>query len=92
MSILIIPKEEAAQIVNEDHDSWEMIKEKIKDQGRWSTHFSGVFKNIATGKYYEVDYTRGSTEQQDEDLFYTEEVEFFEVEEKEVTVKMWVRV
>lgn len=79
MSTLIIPKKEAEQIVNEDHDDWEMIKETIKNQSRWSTHFSGVFKNITTGKYYEVGYSRGSTEQQDDDLFYTQEVEFFEV-------------
>ena len=39
MSTLIIPKKEAEQIVNEDHDDWEMIKETIKNQSRWSTHF-----------------------------------------------------
>lgn len=92
MTTLIISKEEAEQIVNEDHENWQLISETIEGQSRWSTHYSGIFKHIPTNKHYEVSYSRGSTEQQDQDLFYEDNIDFFEVEEKEVIVKKWVRI
>lgn len=92
MATLIIPKEEAENIVNENHEDWELIKEFFDSKSRWSIIYSGIFKNIPTNKHYEVSYKRGATEQQDQELFNNNKITFLEVEEKEVMVKKWVRI
>lgn len=93
MTTLTIPKKEAENIVNEYHHDWESISKTIKDQSRWSTRYSGIFKKISTNKHYKVSYSKGSTENQEyQDLFYDDNIEFLEVEEREVLVKQWVAI
>ena len=87
-----LSKEKAINVVWEDHEDWKSISETMVDQRRWETDYEGIFQHIPTGKYYSVDYSKGSTECQETELFYTDEVEFQEVELKEVTVKQWVKV
>ena len=83
----------AKQIVEEDHDDWEQVNEESSNSSRWHTHYSGVYKNTLTGKYYEFIWQRGSTEYQDEGTeFYTDPIEAVEVIEKSVTVMRWVAV
>ncbi len=90
MRKLTVPKDIAEQIVYEDHDDWEKIEETIVDQTRWNTHYEGIFRYIPTNRFYKIGYSKGSTECQDTDLFYKDEVEFYEVELKEVVVKKWM--
>lgn len=87
-----ILKEEADRIVGEDHEDWDRIEERIVDQRRWVTVFEGIFKHKPSEKYYRRSYERGSTECQDSEYFYGTEIEFQEVEQKEVLKKVWVAV
>jgi len=53
-------------IVWDDHDEYEVIENDMVDKSRWSVHYEVVFKELATGKFYSVGYSRGATEYQDE--------------------------
>jgi len=62
----------AAAILNwdddddDDADNYEEVtKAKIFDQSRWSTFYSRVYKNKIDGTFWEIIWSRGSTEQQD---------------------------
>lgn len=88
-----ILKEEAELIVGEDHEDWKLVEEEIVDQRRWVTVFDGVFLHKPSGKHYSVEYEKGSTECQDDtEYFYGDEIDFQEVELKEVVTKAWVAV
>lgn len=87
-----LSKEEAIDVVLDDHEDWKSISETMVDQRRWETDYEGIFQHIPTGKHYSVEYSKGSTECQDTELFYDDEVEFLEVVEREVMVKTWVAV
>lgn len=87
-----IPKEEAERIVGHDHEDWKFVEEEIVDQRRWVTVFDGVFLHKPSGKHYSVSYEKGSTESQETEYFYGDEIEFQEVELKEVITKVWVAV
>jgi len=89
---LVFSKEEAIDIVTDNHDDFTCVEETIQDQSRWNTYFKGIFINNKTNKHYSVIYGRGSTECQESELFYTDEVIFTEVELKEVITKEWVKV
>jgi hypothetical protein len=66
------------------------IFDEITDNGRWSIYHRCIFED--NGKFYETHYSVGATESQDESPWeYEENVDCFEVELKEVTVKKWVR-
>jgi hypothetical protein len=66
------------------------IFDEITDNGRWSIYHRCIFED--NGKFYETHYSVGATESQDERPWeYEENVDCFEVELKEVTVKKWVR-
>jgi hypothetical protein len=81
---MILSSEEAEQIISEDHDGWRFIEKNIIEQGRWNTIFEGIYEHKESKKPYAVSWQRGSTEYQDCDPFYGEEVEFTEMELKEV--------
>ena len=66
------------------------ILDEITDTSRWSVHHRIIFSY--QGRFWETYYSEGATEMQDEGPWeYDEEVECYEVELKEVTVKKWVR-
>lgn len=81
-------------VVYRDHPDFEMVKgtQTIIDQTRWSTVEEAVFLHKPTGKYYELSWSHGSTESQDESPFEYGDPEPVEVIEKEVLVKQWVYV
>ena len=85
-----LSKTEAEDIVYEEHEYWIKIEEKIVGQSRWTTNYSGIFKHIPSERFFKVWYSRGSTEYQETDLFCNDEVEFIEVELKEVLITQWV--
>ena len=55
--------------VNGENDI-EVIKDEIYDTSRWSVNYELIFK--FEEKFYQVDYSRGSTEYQDETPFENE--------------------
>lgn len=66
------------------------IKDTIVDTSRWSEIHEIVF--AYDDKFYETGYSQGLTEMQDESPWeYEDEIECYEVELKEVTVKKWIR-
>jgi hypothetical protein len=92
MSNLKISAKEAKLIVYNDHPNYKEIQEEIVGQRRWSTEFEGVFQNTITDKFYKIYYKRGSTECQDQELFYDDTVVLVEVEKKIVQVEKFVDV
>jgi hypothetical protein len=69
-----------------------LIEEEMVDQRRWVTVFEGIFLHKPSGKHYSVSYERGSTESQESEYFYEDEIDFQEVESKEIITKAWVAV
>jgi hypothetical protein len=45
-------------------DNYTVLESKIVDQTRWAIHYEMIFQN--NDKYYKTEYSRGSTEYQDE--------------------------
>ena len=76
-----------AQDIVYDYDpDWDTIRTVIEDTSRWSIYKSGIFKHKPTNKLYQVSWSQGATEQQDESPFeYDEEVVFTEVEQVQIT-------
>lgn len=73
----------------------ERVKEEIIDQDRWNTYYRYVFKDLNTNKYYQTEYSRGSTEYQDNEGFCSLSdgmVACDEVEPVEVTVIQYRKV
>lgn len=74
--------------ITEGYDYEEATRENIVSQSRWRTSFKQVFKKTADGTFWELSWSRGSTEVQDEG---PEDVEIHEVEPKEVATIQYVR-
>lgn len=53
----------------EECDTLEKMAGDITGTSRWSVEYSLIFKEKASGKFYEAHYSRGATEQQDERPF-----------------------
>lgn len=88
---MILTKEEAREMVWDDHDDFECIEDKVIDSTRWSIINEGIFKHLPSGKFYRVSWSSGATEMQDESPFeYEDEVELEEVELKEILTLTWV--
>jgi hypothetical protein len=85
-----LTSEEGRRIVFEDHDDWTKVEEAIIDTRRWSNRYLGVFSHKPTGRFYQMSWSVGATEEQDESPFECETPELTEVIEKEVTITKWV--
>jgi hypothetical protein len=84
---------EAQRAVYEDHEDFQVIKDEIYDTGRWSDYHNCILKHLPTNKFFEVNYSQGSTEMQDEYAFeYENEVTFSEVEPYEKTITAYRKV
>lgn len=56
----------AKAILCEDEEGYtEVTPSKIVDQGRWKTFYQQVFEKEADGTFWEIFWSRGSTEYQD---------------------------
>ena len=70
-------------------DTYEQVTaSQIMDQSRWSTFYEQVFKKKSDGTLWEATWSRGSTEHQDNGV---EDVDFYEVVPKEVTITIYER-
>ena len=85
-----LTSEEGRLVIGDDHDDWAKVKEEIIDTRRWLVRRLGVFKHIPSGKFYQICWSEGATEQQDEQPFEFGTPELTEVVEKETLVKTWV--
>lgn len=72
---------------NEDEFFEEVTAEKIEEQSRWSTFFSQVYKDTRDGTFWEIYWSRGSTECQDEDI--EDNLSVSQVYPKEVTTTVY---
>lgn len=85
-------QEIAEAILNwEDHEEAEFFKEvgeeEITGKSRWSTFYSQVYKDERDESFWELSWSRGSTEQQDDG---PENIGFQRVMPQEVTVIRYV--
>lgn len=76
---LIITKEEARNIIYEDHEDYDVISDEIIDHRRWSVDHEVIIKRLSDEKFFQGNYSRGATESQDEEPFKYSEPEFTEV-------------
>ena len=84
-----LTREEAANIVCDDHDDWITVETNIVDSSRWSIIYEGIFEYCPTGKFYSMSWSVGATEQQDERPFEYYDPEPVEVHQVEKMVKVW---
>lgn len=91
------PKKVLQDLLREDLEEFEgeemeVVEDEIFDNSRWSAHHRLIFSHGKT--YYQVDYTRGATENQPEMPFEyaSEDVVCIKVEAKPVTRVMFVPV
>lgn len=74
-------------------DSVHVISDKISDTGRWSILHDLIFKDPADGKCYQVGYSVGATEMQDERPWeYEDTVTATEVEKRTMLREEYVDV
>lgn len=86
----MITDENIKVIIYGDDEAFEDVTdEDIVDQSRWSTFYEKVVKHIESGRYFEVWWSRGSTEQQD---FGIEEPGWAEVKPVEKTIIAYERI
>lgn len=76
---LIVTKEEARDIIYEDHEDYDVISDEITDHRRWSVDHEVIIKRLSDEKFFQGNYSRGATESQDEKPFEYSEPEFTEV-------------
>ncbi len=84
-----LTREEAQDIVCDDHVGWKTVETNIVDTNRWSIIYEGIFEHGPSGKFYELSWSVGATEQQDESPFEYEDPTPIEVHQVEKLVKVW---
>lgn len=86
--------EDARAVVCEDHEDWSIVvDEQIINHGRWSLICEIIARHKPSNRCYRFNFSRGATEQQDEQPFeYEDSVEVPEVKLVERVVKVWEEV
>jgi len=74
--------------VEDIFDDSEIVHQEITSQSRWMTYHAIVIK--VDGKFYAWNYGNGSTENQEDDYNWDDEVELTEVFPKEVVKTIYV--
>jgi hypothetical protein len=64
---MLFSKQFLRDVVNDDNDQVEVMQNELLHNSRWAQHFVCVFKYQE--KYYEIEYSRGISEHQDERPF-----------------------
>lgn len=77
----------AREIIWGDNPDFEILEERQTGSSRWSIHYRTILKR-KDGKFFEVKYSKGATECQEERPFEYTKAEFTEVfpVEKVITV------
>ncbi len=85
---ITLPKEEMVDILDDTHDTAELIEDNLIDTSRWSERHEIVFS--LDGTHYKAFYSVGATEMQHESPWeYETVVECTEVHQVEKVVKVW---
>lgn len=81
-------KEHLREILWDDAEGYETISDEIYETSRWSVHSELIFKRVSDGRIFKTNYSRGATEQQDEQPFEYEpnEIDVYVVVPVEKTV------
>lgn len=83
--------EDASMLLMGDLEGWVVVEDEIVGQSRWETQHKVIVNNFVEDKFYYIEYSRGSTEMQDNGCFNDcDTVELTEVEPFE-TVKIVYR-
>lgn len=91
MPHIIVSEEEARNILYGEVEDSKVIQDTIEGNSRWAIDHELIVQY--KGKYYKTWYSVGATECQDQRPFeYEKEVKLIEVEQVEVTVKVWQNV
>lgn len=87
-------KEDLLNALYESPEKLKEISDEIIGHSRWSVIHEFIFQEVATGKFYRIEYSRGATEYQDEGAWQYEddEIECEEVVPVEKTVTVYVKV
>jgi len=84
---LFLTAQEARDILYSENEAFEVEVDEIIRTERWSVHHRLVVYNLQTSKYYMCTYSKGATENQDEQPWeYDKEVEFVQVEPYATTI------
>ncbi len=76
---LNLTKSEARDLISNDLEGFEIIKEEIYQQRRWETDYEVIVKRVSDNKFFRGCFSKGSTEQQDSQPFEYDEPDFEEV-------------
>jgi hypothetical protein len=83
---LKLTREEALDIISDDHNEFEVVVNEIQGTSRWSEHHYIVVKRKSDNKYFADSYSKGLTEMQDESPYEYNDPTFTEVFLKEKTI------
>ena len=90
--VLTITKEEAREVIWEDHDDFDLVRDDLVDTSRWSEIHDVVIKRLSDGKFFMDSYSVGATEVQDERPWEYSDPNFVEVVPVEKTVIVYEEV
>lgn len=68
-----LSKQEAQELVCDNLKGFKEISDEIVDTRRWSVTHNYICQHVESGKFYEVEFSCGATEQQDEQPFEFDE-------------------
>lgn len=87
-----ITKQEAKDIIYDDHEDWNLVEKSVIGTTRWSAMYIGYFLHSPTNTTYKLEWQEGLTESQDERPFDYTEPELVEVVQRPKTIMVWVPV
>ncbi len=90
--VLTLTKEEAREVIWEDHDDFDLVRDDLVDTSRWSEIHDVVIKRLSDGKFFMDSYSVGATEMQDESPWEYSDPNFVEVVPVEKTVIVYEKV
>ena len=77
--VLKLTSEEGRNIVYGDTNEYEIVKDEISNNGRWSIYHDIIIKRKSDGKFFSDSYSEGATEMQDESPYEYDTPNFTEV-------------
>lgn len=87
---LILPKQEAIDILNEENPNFSIIENEICGKSRWSDVYRLIIERKSDHKFFKGGYRSGATENRDERPWeYQKDVSFSEVFQIEKTIVVY---
>lgn len=77
---LVLLKQDAIKILDEVSPHFTIIENEISGKSRWCNIYNLIIERKSDNKFFQAEYRRGATENQDERPWeYEKSVEFYEV-------------